>query len=1087
MLQQLKAYALTLVALLGAYTVYWVGSSRVLVPPRVEAPAPRPPGNNPGKVGPRRPYQHLFSAGDWELGTEIPVRRIETRQGTLLYQEHKTLSATRLEIIPFTLIVYPQSQEGAPLDADPGRPVVIRAPQGAKLSFDSKVDLTRGEFGPIQGGELNGPVKIYGPESQPGAHDDFVVDTTNVKMDQRSISTPNQVTLHYGPNEFIGSDLVIILAGSALPSDNAPAKKSPLSGIETLTLYTFEKGIIYPEPEKNSSKLGQVDDLPEPIVPVEVVCNGSLRYVSKDQKATLERDVVLTRPNPTGEPDRATCPEGLDIYFGDDDTSTPASAPNVADEGLPPRGPGSQVQKVVARGTPENPVVIDAPSRDIHAVGDELEYNVKVQQAIMKMLRSGASFYLRQGHSEFWSPEIHYQLPPKGKTLGGLLARGPGKIRTVTGEEAEPQVLTASWRKQMTIQQQDANDLISLEEGAQINYEGVGNFRADKIHLWVLEIPKTNARKKRPQKTIGEPLASDALLADSGIVPDRMQAKGRVRIESPQLNADTQIFEAWFQRAIGDLPEEQPAIREVATSRQGAVREPGRTPILKGASPRQAAPIQPSVARQMPSIDGTPTKQRSILEPDRRRDPDAPPPQQFHVSADSIRMQLVQQQDQWVADEVVVEGKPVKIRETRVELGVLPLTIKGKVVHMREGASGASKFTIYGGAGPAEIAARGMKLTAAQLHMNQRENRVWSNNPGNMTLMQERDLNNKPLPQPQEILVTWQDGMTFDGLTAQFKRDVTIDGETQHAEAQVLKVTLTRRIDFTDPQMDADAREQGPASELAMISLIDNVFLESRNYDEKGQQVSIEKMEMRTLTIDQITGDVTGLGPGHVSTVRKENGSKFGPIAGSMPAVDRTPVVKNRPDHESVTADNQSLAFLKVNFDDKMRANTQTHEASFGESVEMLYGPVPRWESELTAERRESLGDRGLLLYCESLVVRQMPGQHGVEDSIEFEASGNAHVEGQLFTASARQLSYASNKQQLILKGDGRSDAEIRHLKKGGFMSAQEIHYNTATDQVKLHGANSFDTGFIGEAPPKNSPRKNEPRPPSPRDFRNRR
>jgi hypothetical protein len=1088
-LQQFQAYVLTLVALLGAYTVYWAGVSRILVPPRLESPgAPSSHADGPSVPRPRRPYEHLFSDGDWELATDVAVRRIETRQGTLLFREYKPLSATRLEITPFTLIVYPQQKEGTPIDADPGRPVVIRAPQGAKLLFEAKVDLTRGEFGPIQGGELNGPVKIFGPESQPGLRDEFVIETTNVKMDQRSISTPEQVTLHYGPNEFVGSDLVISLAGSPQPDDRGPANKSPLSGIETLTLYTFEKGILYPEAEKKPGSLGQVDELPEPIEPVEVVCNGSFKYIGKTQVATLERDVVLTRRNRVGDPDRATFPDALDIHFGRDDQPTSDPLASSAGEAAP-KTLGSQVQKVVGRGSGDNPAVVDAPSRDLHAVGDVLEYDVKLHRAIMRMLRSGAMFQLRRGQTEFSSPEIHYEIPPKGKTLGRLWAAGPGKILAVTNEETEPRTLTASWRKQMTIQPQDANELISLEDSAQINFEGTGDFRADKIHLWVLEIPKTSRRPKRAKKGIGEPSPGDALLADGNIVPDRMQAIGRVRIESPQLNADAKKFEAWFQRAIGDLPDDEPTTRDVAQSRRGdfkgAVREPAGPggPLLKGASPRQPAAIQPSVARQMPSMDGSPKKRRAISEPDRRRDPNAPPPQQFHVAADLIQMQLVEQAGEMLVDEVRVEGKPVKIRETRVELGVLPLTITGKMVYMEDGASGAGKFTIYGGPGPAEIAARGMKLSSPKLEMSQRQNRVWSKNPGNMTLMQERDLNGKVLPQPQEILVTWQDGMAFDGLTALFEGDITVDGDTQHAEARVLKATLSRRVDFTDPQIDSDTREQGAANELATISLIDDVFLESRTYDEKdGRQVSLEKMEMRSLTIDQATGDVTGVGPGHVSTVRKENGKKFGTITGSAPAVDRTPVIKNRPDHESITEDNQSLGFLKVNFADKMRANTQTREASFGESVEAIYGPVPSWESELAAERRESLGERGLLLYCESLVVRQMPGQHGVEESVEFEALGNAHVEGQLFTASARQLSYASNKQQLVLKGDGRSDAEIRHHTKGGFVSSREIKYNTATGAIKTEGMRALDTGYLGDKPP-----KNEPRPPSPRDFRNRR
>lgn len=1101
MFQQLQAFALTLALLLGGYYAYSFVAVRYLMPPPI-AQAAQANGTQKAIVlpQPRRPFAQYFSEGDWEIGTETPVHRLETKQGTLLFQSYQPISKTQLEIVPFTLIVFPQQKEGAPITADAGRPVIIQSPQGARLTFDLGVDLMRGDFasGKMREGRLLGPVHIRGPESAPAANDDFELTTTNVQINEQNIRTRERVHFRYGQNEIVGSDLVIELA-NAPPKEESPAagdKKLALAGIETLTLYTFEKGVLYPERPKKPEALGPSDELPEPIVPVEVQCGGSLMYVSSKQMATLERDVILTRENPTGEPDTGTFPKGLDIFFGRDGDTPPdplESAPNLVD-GKPttPKNPTGQVQRIVGRGSSDNPATVDLPSRDVHAVGDVLEFNVKLQRAFMRMLRSGASVHLRQGTTEFWSNDIRYELPPKGKMLGRLWAAGPGKIRAVTGEGEDVRKVTASWRKELTIWPQEANQLISLVDGAQINFEGTGDFRADTIHLWVLETKKPARRRA---KVIGEPQKAQSLLAEGGIVPDRMQALGRVRIESPELNADANKFEAWFVAEPADLPNEPSEPGGPASSGDlpppqanagNSVTEPSGSPVLRQPRNPAVAAVDSRVANQAEPAKADRAPKRSIAEPRRRRDPNGPPPQQFQVSCDSIRMQVLQSQGETLVDELIVEGKSVKIRETRVELGVLPLTITGNMIHMQDGATGAARFTIYGGPTGAEVAARGMKLKSPQLHLSQAENRVWSRNPGEMRLLQERDLNGKPLPQPQEIEVKWNDGMTFDGLTAQFRGKITIDGESQHAEAELLKATLTKRIDFADPQLenkdrDPENRDREPNAgpELAAIALIDKVFLESREYDLKGRQKSLERMEMKALTIEQATGDVTGIGPGWVSTVRNDQGNRLGVIPGAN--LTRPPTA-TRPDHESVTEETQSLAYLRVDFTDRMRANTQTREASFGEQVEAVYGPVKSWEGKMVAERRESLGDRGLLLYCESLVVRQMPGQHGIPDSVEFEASGNAHIEGQVFTASARRLSFASNKQQLVLEGDGRNDAEIRHHVKGGFFAAEKIIYHHDSGRVETDGVRSLDTGILG-----GNPGPSQPKPPSPRDFRGRR
>src|SRR4029077_13989031 len=115
-----------------------------------------------------------------------------------------------------------------------------------------------------------------------------------------------------------------------------------------------------------------------------------------------------------------------------------------------------------------------------------------------------------------------------------------------------------------------------------------------------------------------------------------------------------------------------------------------------------------------------------------------------------------------------------------------------------------------------------------------------------------------------------------------------------------------------------------------------------------------------------------------------------------------------------------------VQFQRSMVGNLNRREMTFGEPTKATYGPVPHWEAKLNPDEPASLGPQGLVLDARTLTVRQMParGREG-RAWIELEAIGNVLAENSQFTARGDRLSYSEEKDQVILRGDARSPAEL--------------------------------------------------------------
>jgi hypothetical protein len=119
------------------------------------------------------------------------------------------------------------------------------------------------------------------------------------------------------------------------------------------------------------------------------------------------------------------------------------------------------------------------------------------------------------------------------------------------------------------------------------------------------------------------------------------------------------------------------------------------------------------------------------------------------------------------------------------------------------------------------------------------------------------------------------------------------------------------------------------------------------------------------------------------------------------------------------------------------------------------------------------------VLTCDRLGIAQVERDYGWKRApVELEASGNANVEGNNFTAHADRITYAQSKDLLVLEGTGRSDAELtRQTDAGGPVSrtsARKILYWRSAGRVELDDWKFLNVGAGGAASsaPAPSPRQ---------------
>jgi hypothetical protein len=466
---------------------------------------------------------------------------------------------------------------------------------------------------------------------------------------------------------------------------------------------------------------------------------------------------------------------------------------------------------------------------------------------------------------------------------------------------------------------------------------------------------------------------------------DRLHALGNVVITSPKLAGEVREARLWFRNPAQDTSE-----ASASPNRQGP----------STGSPMSAFDAHPLFA------SGSPTDSQRA-------------PRKFHVRADVIEALVVTGKDP-VADRLVLRGD-IELREV-TEGELQPLAIHGDLLELLDGATPRPRGALAGK--PAEVSVRGLDSRGELFHLFPADNHLQIIGPGDMTLS-PRLAQDQPPPRQRPARIAWKHQMQFDGQHALFEQDVCVntDQPTRDGQARCMalgdtvRVQLTRRVDFQKPNVD------GP-TELADVAFDGWACLEVELFDTNGARKLFEQMQVRDLRVNHVTGDIQGHGPGWLRGIHRGQD-----ISG--PEVERS----------ALPISTSGLNFLRVDFERNLAGNLHQRRVEFLQGTKTLYGPVESWDAGLDQLPESQWPDQTVVLTCQRLSVAQ-PGSNRSGEQIELEATGNAYVEGNSFSATGNRISYSRIKDQLILEGDGRNRATLAYRKING---APPSHINAGS------------------------------------------
>jgi hypothetical protein len=937
----------------------------------------------------------VFPPGSWER--EDPIM-LESRQMRLLFKEYHTLPDGRVNLVPCTLVVLPDRNRSPA--SSTGRTFVLRAPRGAVLEFDEPLDLKQGRLAKLVGGSLRGQVTIRGLPTTPTAEDDIEIVTRDLELDEHEVQTVETVQFRYGRSTGSGRGLVVRLTPRQGPAGQGPN----VGGVESvridrdvrMRLEGLAGGIV---PGRAAPPAAA---RPGDATPVLVSCRGSLCLNVAADVITLEDAVEVVRTGTQAGTDHLAC-DLLAIILGRRDRPPAADgAPQGSDPG---RGPLEPIE-IQAKGSP---VVATSAQAGLEARAARLGYEIATRRIVLDG-DDPVSLVVKTTAME--ARKIDY-CPGAAGGPGALMAVGPGQLAT-RPEGGQP--ARARWQQWLRMRPDGAGHVASMAGDAEVTIEGQGRLAASELHLWLDVV----AGEATPVQQVDGPDLSR-------FRPARLLARGMVEADAEQVEARTDRLEVWFRSvaapaapAAAGAPAPDPAV--VAPPRP---QVPAERPRAMGRIAATAALVRGLVTMgpngnqlEEMSMEG---QVRLVERPAAAAVPGAPPAEPgLEVLGDQAQFTHAAGPDA----RAIVSGRPARVRGRGLDLtGPLVEFDRGRG---RIAVDGAGRLSVPVAAGAAGLDMMGFSAAAPA--------------PA------------APGGRPGSLDVVWQGRMDFDGRMARFlDRVVTTSGDTA-VRSGSLDVVFDKPFDF-----GGGPRPGAAQPEVVKVACGGGVHVENESRAADGGR-SRDRLHVRDLVVDRVTGDVSGTGPGRLTSTRL--GQAAGPVMSGVVQ----PVAAPRPA--------AGLTYLGVDFQRGLRGNIHHRRMEFHQRVEAVWGPVAGWDDALDPHAPHGLPQGVVAVECDVLGVGQVPpAVGGGRPSMELAAGGNVRVEGESFWAQSARLTWAEAKDLLVFEGDGRADAKLfRQLQAGApqsSASAGKILYWRGLNRVDVEDARYLDLDQIpgGQGP----------------------
>ena len=426
----------------------------------------------------------------------------------------------------------------------------------------------------------------------------------------------------------------------------------------------------------------------------------------------------------------------------------------------------------------------------------------------------------------------------------------------------------------------------------------------------------------------------------------------------------------------------------------------------------------------------------------------------FDVHARLVQAQVVMAGTQGNVNRLTLDGN-VRLEETQTaQPDERPLLVTGDRVQTFDAAKPYASVLVTGN--PARVAARGIALEGTNVNMNGGTNRLTINGSGRMDLVLEQEIrlingpsSQRPSPQgnPQPVVVTWQQGMVCNGRTVRFERSVQAKSSEQTMRTDTLDIDFKRPIRFTE--MGGQTKP-----EIERLRCQGGVWVESRSFDPKTQGLtSIDRLDAKDLTVNRLTGEVHGNGPGQATSIRRGNAE--------FPGLDSANLFSARKSPSPEVGAKDQLNYLEIRFLGDLAGNLKEQRMSFRERVRSIYGPVPAWDASLDLDRIGTWSPQSVVMSCNILSVTQMPTAAGDGKNILLNATESAQLQGDTFKVLGDRMSFEEAKGLVIVQGDGWTKAQMIRQEQEGAQTtktlADQIWYWPKQKRIEIKGQQSLE------------------------------
>ncbi len=980
--QYLKALTATIVAMV-LYCLSVVPLIEPTEQKRYEIPS------DPGIEVTNSWWQKLFNETDWQRQDPTVVHNA---RGVLLAKQWEQIRPESWKLTPLTIILAEKSSEDSLGDQVDPKNVMIITAQEAIIHFEQPFDM-RSTMPSVQKGMLSGEIVISQVNtSDPNARP-WALRTRDVSIDRRRIWTQQEVSIDFDNSRIRGHDLRINLLSDILSkrtdqTDDWATKYGPLEEIELLHLtelsVALKPGGIWANVGPEMLQLNQpAINLP---ARVEATCGGRFTFNFSKEMMSLTGGVHLKHFLGGLPPDEFLC-HRMNLQLQSPQESTDAKKS--------PSSSGIAVRDIEAFGIDsleefvgEKWVELRSPVVGATARAKRMHYNLTNQRVELfgKLEQAGATVSIAElnyrGY-QFQAPTLQYQPAPKGpdgRALHGgwMAAQGAGELSSPP--DSRMGEMHVRWQDKFTWSPTNVpgEQLIELSGQTLVEQKKQGFLTAETLQIWLAAVPRAEQ-------------LSAALTPNhqawNGLQPKRIQSKGKSVIATNKARVNVQTLDLKFAYPhvpAGDL------VSQPSTSIKNPLER------FVGQPPLGAQPANSSSGDQPIEVDG-----QSLVA--------------------TIAMASKQA---WI-DAMTIHG-PLILKSPDGQTA--PWKVDGTALHLASSPQGELDVEIEGT--PAMIHVADGSIQGPRIGFNQKQNRIWMDQPGEFTLPMNLKSGPSNLQWVKPLTCRWKKRMTFDGTKIRFEGDIDLFGTMQQTDGLWYVKGTCQELDLLMAQplslgQLGNLQQVNSTSQLQQIVLRENVDLLASHRDNIGNRLSVGRLKVpTTLTIQVDQETIRAAGPGRCY-------SNF---------------VSNRDVGSTVSLrqDLPNLDSIGLAYRDSLVVFMARREVVVDGNVKILMTPIQSWDQEPNPDNVTRLTEGQFSCNCDQVKVYDTGSLNSTQSTLslqgrsigaaqwEAQATGNVRFDGNTesgeYSGNAYQIVYVQAKNLLRVAGDGRSKAMIKKL-----------------------------------------------------------